>query len=96
MFAEWEGWSYLDSVYFCVNSLGKIGFGDLVPGTSEESTTVHEVKLVVNFIYLLLGMAIVAMCYYTLKEEVSVKLAYLKDKLRTKVFVTKQMLSTSF
>ncbi|CAB4068166.1 KCNKN [Lepeophtheirus salmonis] len=33
-FAEWEGWNYLDSVYFCVTSLAKIGFGDFIPGTS--------------------------------------------------------------
>ena len=35
MFAEWEGWNYLDSVYFCVISLCKIGFGDFVPGAHE-------------------------------------------------------------
>ena len=86
MFAEWEGWNYLDSVYFCVISLGKIGFGDLVPGTtSASSARGQEVKLVVNFVYLLLGMAIVAMCYYLLKEEVTVKLHNLNDKLKAKV-----------
>ena len=35
MFAEWEQWDYLDSVYFCVISLLKIGFGDFVPGTHD-------------------------------------------------------------
>jgi hypothetical protein len=34
MFAEWERWDYLDSVYFCVTSLCKIGLGDFVPGES--------------------------------------------------------------
>ena len=33
MFAEWEKWDYLNSAYFCVTSLLKIGFGDFVPGT---------------------------------------------------------------
>ena len=90
MFAEWEGWNYLDSVYFCVISLTKIGFGDLVPGTSDHDSTMHEVKLVINFVYILLGMAIVAMCYYLLREEVTVKLTQFEDKMKDKMFVFKQ------
>lgn len=34
MFAEWEGWDYLDACYFCVTSLCKIGMGDFVPGAN--------------------------------------------------------------
>ena len=37
LFAEWEGWSYIDSVYFCVTSLAKIGFGDFVPGRTDRN-----------------------------------------------------------
>ena len=33
----------------------------------------QEIKLVITFVYLLLGMAIVAMCHYLLKEEVGLK-----------------------
>ena len=94
MFAEWEGWNYLDSVYFCVTSLGKIGFGDLVPNTSNGTRGLFEVKLVVNFIYLLLGMSIMAMCYNICKEEVSVKLAHLKDNIRSRIFLLKQTISS--
>ena len=90
MFAEWEGWNYLDSVYFCVISLTKIGFGDLVPGTSDHDAGMHEVKLVINFVYILLGMAIVAMCYYLLREEVTVKMNQFEDKMRDKIFLMKQ------
>ncbi len=36
MFAAWEGWEYVDSIYFCVTSLLKIGFGDFVPGANNE------------------------------------------------------------
>jgi voltage-gated potassium channel len=28
-----EGWSYLDALYFCVVSLGTVGYGDLTPTT---------------------------------------------------------------
>ena len=90
LFAEWEGWDYLDSVYFCVTSLTKIGFGDLVPGLKDGEESDHEsVKLVVNFVYILLGMAIVAMCYYLLKEEVNVKLNLLRNKIRDKLSLMK-------
>ena len=51
MFAEWEGWNYLDSIYFCVTSLLKIGFGDFVPGavfihdeSFEENTVDTQVR----------------------------------------------------
>lgn len=81
MFAEWERWSYLDSCYFCVTSLCKIGFGDFVPGasllTSENSGS--QTRLVINFVYLLLGLGLIAMCYNLMREEVRVKVRQLKD-----------------
>merc|ERR1712020_427868 len=89
LFAEWEDWNYLDSVYFCVISLTKIGLGDLVPGTHGHDSTMHEVKLVVNFVYILLGMAMVAMCYYLLKDLVGVKLNQLNRKINDKLDVIK-------
>lgn len=55
MFAEWESWGYLDSVYFCVTSLLKIGFGDFVPGThaalegSDNSPETQVVFLLIRF-----------------------------------------------
>lgn len=87
MFAEWEGWNYLDSVYFCVTSLTKIGFGDFVPGESLDGTSsgeVTQVKLVINFVYLLVGMAVVAMCYYLLREEVTMRVKNFKERLKIK------------
>lgn len=89
MFAESEGWNYLDSVYFCVTSLTKIGLGDFVPGESSEKNSAvgaetDQAKLVINFCYLLVGMAVVAMCYILLKEEVTVKVRNFKDKLKVK------------
>lgn len=82
MFAEWEQWDYLDSAYFCVTSLSKIGIGDFVPGANLiESSSEKPTKLVINFVYLLLGMGLIAMCYNLMKEDVKVKAHELKQDL---------------
>lgn len=82
MFAQWEGWEFLDSAYFCVTSLCKIGMGDLVPGwRQDESMQSSQTKLIINFVYLLLGMGLIAMCYNLMKEDVYVKARELKEQL---------------
>jgi len=82
MFAEWENWDYLDSAYFCVTSLCKIGMGDLVPGWNQDDTAEKsQTKLIINFVYLLLGMGLIAMCYNLMKEDVYVKARELKGQL---------------
>lgn len=79
MFAEWEGWNYLNSTYFCVTSLCKIGIGDFVPGANiSDSRSGSQTKLVINFVYLLLGMGLVAMCYNLMREEVREKMRELR------------------
>lgn len=86
MFANWEKWSYLDSIYFCVTSLCKIGMGDFVPGNNadqrNESVKDQETKLAINFFYMLIGMGLVAMCYNLMREEVRVKMKELKEDLK--------------
>lgn len=83
MFGAWEKWNYLDSTYFCVISLCKIGFGDFVPGANiADSTGGSHMKLVINFIYVLLGMGLVAMCYNLMCEDVRVKVRELKEDLK--------------
>lgn len=106
MFANWERWSLLNSFYFCMTSLCKIGFGDFVPGASlttaadvdaatqklreditADTNEVSELqritdqhsKLAINFIYMLLGMGLVAMCRNLMREEVRVKLKEMKE-----------------
>lgn len=82
MFAEWERWNYIDSTYFCVTSLCKIGIGDFVPGANIlESKSGHQTKLVINFVYLLLGMGLIAMCYNLLSEVVRVKMHDFKEDI---------------
>lgn len=93
MFAHWENWNYLDAVYFCVTSLCKIGMGDFVPGTSsnitismfglkiQDSQSQNQAKLVINFVYMLLGMGLVAMCYNLMREDVRVKMKEMKEDM---------------
>ena len=101
LFAEWEGWSYIDSVYFCVTSLAKIGFGDFVPGRTDrnalnldldenitmdpELIQIVQIKLVITFIYILFGMAMVTMCFHLLKEDVMESIKRMRDAIRKKV-----------
>ncbi|XP_044262602.1 potassium channel subfamily K member 9 isoform X1 [Tribolium madens] len=80
MFAEWEHWTYLDSAYFCVTSLCKLGLGDFVPGTASQNG--NESKLVINFIYILVGMGLVAMCFNLMREEVRVKVEEFREDFR--------------
>ncbi|KAK5650684.1 hypothetical protein RI129_001713 [Pyrocoelia pectoralis] len=82
MFAIWERWNYLDSVYFCVTSLCKIGFGDLVPGANiQDSKGGSQTKLVINFMYMLFGLGLVAMCYNLMREEIRVKAKEFREDL---------------
>lgn len=106
MFSFLDNWDYLNSWYFCVTSLCKIGFGDFVPGTASNVTitwpfhfdtgspvtyrrgpvkppTNHQnhTKLVINFVYMLLGMGLVAMCYNLMREDVRVKIKEMKEDM---------------
>ena len=65
---EWEGWSLLDSSYFCFITLTTIGFGDLVP--NQQSLDGNK-KLILCSLYLLIGIAMIAMSFNLVQEQVS-------------------------
>ncbi|OQR77156.1 potassium channel subfamily K member 18-like [Tropilaelaps mercedesae] len=72
LFSFWEKeWDYLEGSYFCFVTLSTIGFGDLVPGQSIEGS---EQKLAICSIYLLAGLALIAMCFNLVQEQVVYKL----------------------
>ncbi|XP_055374685.1 TWiK family of potassium channels protein 7 isoform X2 [Condylostylus longicornis] len=84
LFHRWENWKLLDGSYFCFISLSSIGFGDIVPGdkmTGGELDKV-EVSFILCAVYLLLGMALIAMCFNLMQEQVIHNMQAFKRVLR--------------
>ena len=79
----WEGWSFLDrcykneptnsnlififSSYFCFITLTTIGFGDLTP---DQKNVDGEQRIALCSLYLLFGIAMIAMSFNLVQEEV--------------------------
>lgn len=75
LFSEWEEWDFLDGSYFCFISLSTIGFGDIVPGDKITGQGQgFELSFVFCSMYLMLGMALIAMCFNLMQEEVIAKM----------------------
>lgn len=68
MFGFWEEWGFLVGSYFCFITLSTIGFGDFVPGTSLDPSSSQE-KLILCSLYLIFGLALLAMCFDLMQEE---------------------------
>jgi len=68
MFSGWEQWSFLDSAYFCFITLTTIGFGDFVPAQNVKENV--EVSIALCSLYLLFGIALLAMSFNLVQEEV--------------------------
>ena len=89
LFANWENWTYLDGAYFCFISLLTIGFGDFVPGndyiyhthSKSDMKTEGNAKLISGVIYILLGLAIIAMCLNLMHEKIVVSVRTLARRL---------------
>ena len=74
LFMEWEKWNFLDGSYFCFISLSTTGFGDLGPGDSfDNSQSGLDLRLIFCSMYLIIGMALIAMCFNLMQEEVIAK-----------------------
>ncbi|XP_047738950.1 uncharacterized protein LOC108680332 isoform X2 [Hyalella azteca] len=68
LFSGWENWEFLDSVYFCFITLTTIGFGDFVP--AQEGKENQELSIALCSLYLLFGIALLAMSFNLVQEEV--------------------------
>ncbi|XP_058978524.1 TWiK family of potassium channels protein 7 [Musca domestica] len=61
LFHKMQDWSVLEALYFCFTSLGTIGFGELTPS--------GNLTLYLASGYILIGMAVVAMCFSLIQTE---------------------------
>jgi len=74
-----QDWEPLIGFYFCFITLSTIGFGDYVPGTSLHTSS--QGKMVLCALYLLVGLALLAMCFDLMQEEVRRKFRALGAKI---------------
>jgi hypothetical protein len=69
LFSKWEKWEFLDSAYFCFITLTTIGFGDFVPAKRVQNKDA-TVSIALCSLYLLFGIALLAMSFNLVQEEV--------------------------
>lgn len=62
-------WGYFNSAYFCFITLTTIGFGDFVP-KQKSSGPEAEISIAICSLYLLFGIALLAMSFNLVQEEV--------------------------
>uniref|UniRef100_A0A1B6IXA6 Potassium channel domain-containing protein n=1 Tax=Homalodisca liturata TaxID=320908 RepID=A0A1B6IXA6_9HEMI len=70
LFAGWENWNLADSAYFCFITLTTIGFGDFVPAQRVNKKSNAEISIALCSLYLLFGIALLAMSFNLVQEEV--------------------------
>ncbi|KAK3927100.1 Potassium channel subfamily K member 10 [Frankliniella fusca] len=72
LFHYLEGWSLVEGSYFCFTTLGTIGFGDLIPGRASgrvRGPRAEVVSVLSASVYILVGMALVAMTFALVQDE---------------------------
>ncbi|CAK5041581.1 unnamed protein product [Meloidogyne enterolobii] len=79
LFSIWEDWNFFDGAYYSFITLSTIGFGDIVPGQSLDEGS--QEKLIVCALYLLFGMALIAMCFKLMQDDVVQKARWLGQKI---------------
>ncbi|CAF0731179.1 unnamed protein product [Didymodactylos carnosus] len=68
MFSHFEDWTMTEAVYFCYITLSTIGFGDYVPGL--QTGAMSGLRFILGSIYILFGLALLAMCFDLIKEGI--------------------------
>jgi potassium channel subfamily K protein len=75
LFSNWEGWGIGEGMYFCFVTLTTIGFGDVIPGTTLNSRaeTQSQEKLALCALYIFFGLALIAMCFDLVQQDIRSK-----------------------
>lgn len=73
LFSQWEKWRFLEAMYFVFVTISTIGFGDIIPGNNDTNTVLRMEKFIFCIVYLVFGLAIVAMCFDLMQLEVKRK-----------------------
>ncbi|KPI98863.1 TWiK family of potassium channels protein 18 [Papilio xuthus] len=76
-----EGWSPIDGVYFCFMSLSTIGFGHLAPGVTQKNGASSGTVWFCS-IYIMTGLALTAMCFNVLHDEIVHRLRHHEKMLK--------------
>ena len=68
LFSNWEGWSFIDSMYFSFITFTTIGLGDFVPGQGTLTENKNG-KSILCAIYLLNGLVLTTMCFKLIQDD---------------------------
>jgi potassium channel subfamily K protein len=82
LFGVWEGWDWLTAAYFCFITISTIGFGDYVPGYSNNAAdSGAQLKMVGAAVYIVFGMALMSMAFNLIQEEMVGKFKWVGQKM---------------
>ena len=85
-------WTYIEAFYFSFITLSTIGLGDYVYGDTGKTDTSY----IVSVLYMLVGFALIAMCFHLMEEEVTHKLQGSSKFIKKKVLACFDRLSSAF
>ncbi|KAK9876219.1 hypothetical protein WA026_012518 [Henosepilachna vigintioctopunctata] len=80
-----ENWALLDGFYFCFMSLTTIGFGNMIPGNDQMFHNNSNTTIWFCSVYIVSGMALTAMCFNVVHDEIVHRLRHHQEKMMPKL-----------